>query len=131
MNRNGRNWIRPEKRLALYLRDGLACVYCGASLEDGAQLTLDHLRPVSKGGANEASNLVTACHTCNSDRKNRTVRGFCRAVASELDRGVAAREIEQHVRRCAARTFNTQAARTLIAQRGGWTPCLSHYRGDA
>ena len=129
MNRNGRNWIRPEKRLALYLRDGLACVYCGASLEDGALLTLDYLRPVSKGGSNAASNLVTVCHTCNSNRKNRTVRGFCRAVASYLDRGVAAREIEQHVRRCAARTFHTQAARTLIAQRGGWTPCLSHYRG--
>ena len=131
MNRYGRNWIRPEKRLALYLRDGLACVYCGVSLEDGAVLTLDHLRPVSKGGSNEASNLVTACQTCNSRRKNRTVRGFCRAVASYLDHGVAAREIEQHVRRCAARTFNTQAARELIAQRGGWTQCLRHYRGTA
>ena len=129
MNRNGRNWIRPEKRLALYLRDGLACVYCGASLEAGVTLTLDHLRPVSKGGSNAASNLVTACQTCNSSRKNRPVRGFCRAVASYLDHGVTAREIEKHVRRAAARTFNTQAARELIEQRGGWTPCLSHYRG--
>ena len=69
MNRYGRNWIRPEKRLALYLRDGVACVYCGRSVEAAAPLTLDHLRPVSKGGSNDASNLVTACHDCNSARK--------------------------------------------------------------
>ena len=129
MNRYGRNWIRPEKRLALYLRDGLACVYCGDSLEDGAQLTLDHLRPVSQGGGHDATNLVTACTHCNSSRKARTVRGFCRAVAGYLDHDIEAREIERHVRRCAARTFDTAAAKALIAQRGGWTPCLSHYRG--
>lgn len=131
MNRHGRNWIRPEKRLALYLRDGLACVYCGGSLEAGAQLTLDHLRPVSKGGRHDATNLVTACQHCNSSRKNRTVRGFCRAVAVYLGTGIEAREIERHVRRCAARTFDTAAAKALIEQRGGWTPCLSHYRGQA
>ena len=131
MNRYGRNWIRPEKRLALYLRDGVACVYCGRSVEAAAPLTLDHLRPVSKGGSNDASNLVTACHDCNSARKNRTVRGFCQAAAAYVDNGSTAREIERHVRRCAARTFDTQAAKALIAQRGGWTPCLSHYRGTA
>ncbi len=131
MNRYGRNWIRPEKRLALYLRDGLACAYCGDSLEDGAQLTLDHLKPVSQGGRHDATNLVTACTHCNSRRKARTVRGFCRAVAVYLGTGIEAREIERHVRRCAARTFDTQAAKALIAQRGGWTPCLSHYRGQA
>jgi len=37
----GMNWIRKEKRLAIYLRDGLACGYCGQSIEDGAKLTLD------------------------------------------------------------------------------------------
>lgn len=25
----GMNWIRQDKRLAIYLRDGLACVWCG------------------------------------------------------------------------------------------------------
>ncbi|KKK72946.1 hypothetical protein LCGC14_2898780, partial [marine sediment metagenome] len=34
----GMNWIRPEKRLAIYLRDGLACCYCGATVEDGTKL---------------------------------------------------------------------------------------------
>jgi 5-methylcytosine-specific restriction endonuclease McrA len=41
----GMNWIRQEKRLAIYLRDGLACGYCGDSVENGAKLSLDHLKP--------------------------------------------------------------------------------------
>jgi len=44
----GMNWIRREKRVAIYLRDGCACAYCGATLEDGTQLTLDYLRPRRK-----------------------------------------------------------------------------------
>ena len=50
----GANWVRREKRLALYLRDGLACVYCGEGVEDGVVLTLDHLVPHSHGGSREA-----------------------------------------------------------------------------
>ena len=47
----GMNWLRPEKRLAIYIRDGLACAYCGEGIEDGATLTLDHLIPTCKAGA--------------------------------------------------------------------------------
>ena len=129
MNRHGMNWIRRPKRLAIYLRDGLACVYCGHGVEDGAQLTLDHVRPVSKGGTNDASNLVTACHTCNSNRMDRTVRGFCRAVATYLNNGVEGPQIERHVRRCVARKIDTAAAKALIAERGSWTQCLKKERG--
>ena len=78
---NGMNWIRQEKRLAIYMRDGLACVYCGAGLEEDVQLTLDHYTPVSRGGNNDARNLVTACKTCNSARGKRTVRSFVKTVA--------------------------------------------------
>ena len=45
---NGGKWIRPDKRLALYLRDGMACCWCGASVEEGEHLTLDHVIPVSR-----------------------------------------------------------------------------------
>ena len=46
----GMNWIRKEKRLSIYLRDGLACVWCGQAVEDGIKLTLDHLIPHSPRG---------------------------------------------------------------------------------
>lgn len=34
------------------------------------EITLDHLVPRSAGGGNEASNLMTACRSCNSQRKD-------------------------------------------------------------
>jgi 5-methylcytosine-specific restriction endonuclease McrA len=42
------------------------CVYCGRKLQ---HLTMDHIVPLSKGGSHTASNVVPACHSCNS-RKN-------------------------------------------------------------
>ena len=122
----GMNWIRREKRLAIYLRDGLACGWCGASVEDGAELTLDHLRPNSKGGSNHESNLVTCCRRCNSARGARTVRSFAERVAAETDRTPA--EVERGVRNCARRRIDTGAAKRLI-QRRGWAAAQT--RGDA
>lgn len=116
----GMNWIRQDKRLAIYLRDGLACCYCGHSVEDGASLSLDHLTPHSKGGCNHESNLVTACERCNKSRGNRSVRAFSRAVAEYLDHGVEAREIESHVRACARRSLKPHRAeaKQMISRRG-------------
>lgn len=121
---HGMNWLRPEKRLAIYLRDGLACCYCGEAIENGAQLTLDHLTPYSKGGSNDASNLVTACHRCNSSRGNRALRTFCRSVASYLNHGVTAEAIIAHVTNSRRRTIDVSAAKELIARRGGFSAAL-------
>jgi len=114
----GMNWVRQSTRLAIYLRDGLACVYCGDSLEQGAQLTLDHLKPHSKGGTNEAKNLVTCCHRCNSARGNRPVKTFCKTVAEYLNHDADPDEILKHVRRTARRQLPRKEARKLIKRRG-------------
>ncbi len=68
----GPKWCRADKRLAIYLRDGMACVYCGTgpATSESATLSLDHLLPNSKGGSNEGGNLVTCCGRCNSRRGN-------------------------------------------------------------
>lgn len=73
MNAHGSRWIRPEKRLALYIRDGFSCAYCGRDLHNAAPsvVTLDHLLPRIAGGSNEATNLITACRTCNSSRQDK------------------------------------------------------------
>jgi len=112
------NWVRQSTRLAIYLRDGLACAYCGHAAEDGAQLTLDHLTPHSRGGGNSPVNLVTCCHRCNSSRGNRSVRAFSRAVAEYLNHGATAEEIERHVRNTARRQLPRAEAREMIARRG-------------
>lgn len=79
-NGQGMNWIRKDKRLAVYLRDGGACVYCGRGPAVGAVLTLDHLKPRHAGGTNRASNLVTCCRSCNSAKQHRTVRAWYAAL---------------------------------------------------
>ena len=121
----GMRWIRNEKRLAIYLRDGLACVYCAESVEDGATLTLDHLKTHFRGGSNEPANLVTACKRCNSSRGKRSVRAFCRSVAAYLNHGVESDEIERHVRNSARRTIDITASKNLISRRGGWKQALA------
>jgi len=103
----GMNWIRQERRLAVYLRDGLACVWCGDAVEDGVQLQLDHLRSPLRGGTHHASNLVTACAFCNKSRGTKTVSRF---AASAL--------VARRVRRQAARPLDLAEAKRLIALRG-------------
>lgn len=49
-------------------RDRNTCQYCGSR----SDLTLDHVMPKSRGGADSWENLVTACNSCNVKKGNRT-----------------------------------------------------------
>ncbi len=50
-------------------RDGNKCGYCGKS---GNDLTIDHILPKSRGGADTWENLVTCCIRCNNKKGNKT-----------------------------------------------------------
>lgn len=71
-------WIRVDKRLAIYLRDGFTCLVCGTDLHgaDAAVVTLDHVKPQSKGGSNAETNLFTCCRSCNSARGAKPLAKF-------------------------------------------------------
>ena len=120
----GMKWIRSDKRLAIYLRDGLACCYCGASVEEATRLTLDHLRPYSLGGGNKENNLVTCCLRCNSVRGNRPWRKFVEHVAAYLDCDVDAAEIRRHIINTRNRKLDRDAAKEMIERRGGFVAAL-------
>ena len=92
----GSKWIRRDKRLAIYLRDGMACAYCGAVFEDGVGLSLDHLICSSKGGSNKASNLVTSCISCNSRRRDMPLEDWLISQFGE-DAASVARFITEHI----------------------------------
>lgn len=53
-------------RKRIYDRDGNKCVLCGSKKD----LSIDHIKPISKGGSGEDSNLRTLCLSCNSSKKN-------------------------------------------------------------
>lgn len=112
----GSKWIRREKRLAIYLRDGLCCAYCGQAVEDGATLTLDHLTPYHQGGSHHQANLVTACLRCNSSRGDRDVATFAKAVAEYLGRDAG--EITERIERIRHAALDVKAAKDIIARRG-------------
>jgi HNH endonuclease len=58
--------MRPDEREALRQRYGFRCGYCGVHETDvGAELTVDHFQPQSRGGPHAPANWVYCCHACN------------------------------------------------------------------
>lgn len=125
---NGMNWIRQDKRLAIYIRDGFACMWCGESVEDGACLTLDHVRPHSKGGSNDESNLVTCCERCNKRRQDRLPLRFARIVAEYVGGALTAEAILADIRRNTRRSLAPYRALAcqLIRDRGSAAQVVAH-----
>ena len=54
-------------RRAIKEHFGSTCVYCGKSY-DINELTIDHVRPRSRGGHNLTYNCVSCCKECNRDK---------------------------------------------------------------
>ena len=105
--RSGRSssWITKVRRLAIYLRDGFACAYCGTDLSAGSprDIGLDHLTPRVRGGGHESSNLVTACSACNFGRQDKPWTRFA------TDGAV------QRIKRLRRRQPNVALARAILS----------------
>jgi 5-methylcytosine-specific restriction endonuclease McrA len=61
----------PFSRRGVHERDNYQCQFCGKFLHRKSA-TIDHVRPVSKGGITSWLNCVTSCQPCNSKKSNRT-----------------------------------------------------------
>jgi hypothetical protein len=58
--------IRAGKWYQILARDNFTCRTCGRSAQkDGVVLHVDHIKPRSKGGTDDPSNLQTLCLKCN------------------------------------------------------------------
>lgn len=60
-----------DVRSAVYRRDGMRCVGCASSWDNGTPLELDHITPWSAGGSDDSTNLRTLCADCNTRRSNK------------------------------------------------------------
>lgn len=56
-------------RKNLHRRDSFRCQYCGRKY---TALTIDHIIPKSRGGADSWENLITACVQCNNKKGSQT-----------------------------------------------------------
>lgn len=65
---------RRIDRASVIERDGGVCHICGAQPE-GADLTIDHVVPLAKGGTHTYENLAVACLSCNCRKGARLVGG--------------------------------------------------------
>lgn len=71
-----RRFRRQVTNTFLFARDRYTCQFCGrreAELGYRECLTRDHLVPLSRGGTNDWTNVVTACSSCNARKGNRLV----------------------------------------------------------
>lgn len=99
--------VSPSVALAtrVFMRDGFACVYCGAA---SAALAIDHVRPRAHFAAivpgavvNSPSNLVTACNACNGAKGPQNLSGF---AAMLRGRGLSESDLEALYRSVRAAT---------------------------
>ncbi|HMU62716.1 MAG TPA: HNH endonuclease, partial [Gemmatimonadales bacterium] len=69
-----RRFRRHVTNTFLFARDEYRCQYCNRTqpeLRPRECLTRDHLVPISRGGGNAWTNVVTACSSCNTRKGNR------------------------------------------------------------
>lgn len=62
--------VPPLTNEALFRRDLNVCLYCGGTFAD-AELTRDHVVPISRCGHDTWDNVVAACRRCNHFKGNR------------------------------------------------------------
>lgn len=51
----------------VFKRDKYTCKHCGSQ----ENLSIDHIKPVTKGGTDDIENLQTLCKRCNSKKGNK------------------------------------------------------------
>jgi 5-methylcytosine-specific restriction endonuclease McrA len=54
---------------------GNCCAYCG----DGGDMQIEHIQPISKGGAHDIGNIVPACFRCNTSKRNHEMEEWYRS----------------------------------------------------
>ncbi len=75
----------PHKKVTLsryniYRRDDYTCVYCPSK----ENLTIDHVKPKSKGGKNTWENLATCCGSCNLEKGNMPLSEYTKLTGKKI-----------------------------------------------
>jgi 5-methylcytosine-specific restriction endonuclease McrA len=68
--RNSERYTPPLNNRTLFRRDANVCMYCAERFRT-SDLTRDHVEPLSQGGTDIWTNVVTACRRCNNHKGGR------------------------------------------------------------
>lgn len=123
--------FRITTRFALYQRNArvnkgqMTCVYCGCDLDPNTA-TLDHVVPRVRDGHNGPSNIVVACGTCNSRKRNTHLSAWLRSLvakaawqkaAHSMPAGSTLAEVEEEAERVVDEMVATITARVRAERR--------------
>lgn len=71
---NRKRLTKQERRIVYNKMDG-HCAYCGRKLQY-ANMQVDHVVPLRKGGPDVLDNMLPACRSCNHYKDTLTVQQF-------------------------------------------------------
>lgn len=71
---NRKRLTKQERRIVYNKMDG-HCAYCGRKLQY-ANMQVDHVVPLRKGGPDVLDNMLPACRSCNHYKDSLTVQQF-------------------------------------------------------
>lgn len=80
-----RRKLSKTKRIQIYDKCNHRCAYCGCDLEY-KEMQVDHAQPLRCGGADEMSNMLPACRSCNHYKATMTVEKYRQHIESIPDR---------------------------------------------
>lgn len=80
-----RRKLNKTERQQVYDKCGGHCAYCGCCLEY-KDMQVDHVRPLRRGGADEVSNMLPACRSCNHYKATLDMEEFRKYLAGITDR---------------------------------------------
>lgn len=67
--------LTPEKLLKAFNKTNGICPYCSCKITKSS-FSLDHRKPISKGGTNHLNNLIACCRSCNSRKGDSSLKNF-------------------------------------------------------
>jgi 5-methylcytosine-specific restriction endonuclease McrA len=71
--------LTKAERRQVYDKTGGRCAYCGCPI-DFDEMQIDHVNPLSLGGADDVSNMLPACRSCNHFKGGMTLEKFRKAI---------------------------------------------------
>ena len=75
-----RRKLSRSERQQVYKKCNGHCAYCGCDLEY-KNMQVDHAKPLKIGGADDISNMLPACRSCNHYKATLDVEGYRRYLA--------------------------------------------------
>ena len=92
MSERKRKRIPDKVRQRIYDMYGGRCAYCGQKIPTRRDMRIDHVVSFNRGGADDESNYLPACHDCNFYKSSLTLKDFKGSLGAMVE-NLAKREI--------------------------------------